>query len=610
MCATPKPTSLSSGFDSADSDLACADCHGETGTGGIGPNLHDMDFNSVAAFESIVRGGQGVMPAFAESDYSLSSLRNDFAYFTHDRLCSEPPEEELSCEATDDLLEPQLRRLTQTQFVNTITSVFGNDYSAVVGKVFEDGIPTIGMSNNANLLQINQINLENIYSSVEAVINQLLSNQLSACRTGSGNTCINNLAGQYGPLLWRRPLTSQEQLAITNSLGQIRNQGANRQQQITFVMRSLLLSPNFLFRTELGTLQDIMPGDTTDLNSYEIASLLAYSIWDSPPDQTLYQLAEENQLTSQQVIDQQVERMVDDARFATAMMQFYKDFLKIERVLHVEKLPEVGFTDEMRGKLLQSAELTLLDRLTADNPDIMDIFYGNEFYADNTIASLLGLNSSELSGTMSAVTMNSQERNGILTHPAFLSVHASEGGSGIVKRGVFVIKHMLCAHLGQPPNELTEQPLPEGIDPQTTSTRDLLQMQHSTQSACIGCHQVIDPAGFGFESYDTAGRYRTTEKNNVPIDSSGVLANVVANSIVFDDHIEYVDGLLFSEEMRTCVTRRLLESISGQDIPADSCELAVLRDGTNDGNVSIGDLMRTMMQLESMRMRSWGETGQ
>ena len=54
------------------------------------------------------------------------------------------------------------------------------------------------------------------------------------------------------------------------------------------LVKALLLSPNFLFRSELGTSDRPRTDALTD---FELASALSYLLWDTTPDDTLLDLA-------------------------------------------------------------------------------------------------------------------------------------------------------------------------------------------------------------------------------------------------------------------------------------------------------------------------------
>src|SRR5205814_10140659 len=90
----------------------------------------------------------------------------------------------------------------------------------------------------------------------------------------------------YGMRLFRRPVTTDEATTYATFLSD-QSKLDPAPTAVASLVRVMLLSPDFLYRTELGT---SVPGTVT-LNGYEIASLLSYSIADIPPDDTLMQEA-------------------------------------------------------------------------------------------------------------------------------------------------------------------------------------------------------------------------------------------------------------------------------------------------------------------------------
>jgi cytochrome c553 len=605
ICSAPKPAQLSTSFLSQSSGIACAGCHGNDGISGFAVDLPKLDFTqfSLSNFQNTVRNGKNSMPGFADSSnvYPQSALLNDYAYFAYDSLCGGGPNNSgLSCSSTNQLLSPKLRRLTKTQFANSIKSVFGGTYSDAVLPDFQDAIPTIGMSNDANALRIHEINMESVYWSVDAIVDQLLvqNTTVSSCVSSTSNTCLSTILDIQGRLLWRRPLTTVEKQSINTRVTNVRNAGGNKSAQVEFLLKSLMLSPNFLYRSEMGVLQN----GNVQLTAYEIASLLSYALWNSPPDDTLYGLAANNSLLQQATVESQITRMIVDSRFDQTLVSFYRDYLKLERVKTVNKLAEFNFTDVVRQSLLTSAEMSLVDQVANRDRDILNVLAVTQFYVNADIDDLVGLS---VTGTNQRLMTPPQgQRNTLLTHPAFLSVHSKEGASGIVKRGVYTLEQLLCQELGDPPPGVMEPPVPPDVNPNTTSTRDLLTMLHTSQVPCNSCHVHIDPAGFGYENYDAIGRFRTFEKQNVAIDASGIIDLDETAALIFSNNIEFTNALVSSPRVRACITKRFLENVAGETFEAGSCELGKFNEQLNTNQTSIRQLALALAKLESLRLRN------
>ena len=320
----------------------------------------------------------------------------------------------------------------------------------------------------------------------------------------------------------------------------------------------LLASPHLLYRTELGVLDESL----ASLTDYEIASALSYALWNGPPDDELFDIAAGGALHDEATLLSQVQRLTDDERYVEALTEFYIDYLKLDTLLTKTKLPSLGLTPEVRAALIAGAREDIRATFRQSGATLADPFASQAAHINSLTAPFFGMTSG--SAALQSVALPPSERHGVLTHPAFLSVHAGEGESGIVKRGVFTLEQLLCFGLGSPPDNVTPlTELPPGFDPANETSRRVLFVQHTSQAACIGCHQIIDPAGAGYENFDAAGRYRTTEKAaNLPIDASGEL-RIGEEVLTFANSVEYAQGLAGSQGLRSCLAERFATYLFG-----------------------------------------------
>ena len=74
------------------------------------------------------------------------------------------------------------------------------------------------------------------------------------------------------------------------------------------MVQALFLSPNFLYRSELGDNQNA--GAVTRLTDHELASALSYTLWDTAPDATLLDLAKQGTLRDKDVLVEQAKRLM------------------------------------------------------------------------------------------------------------------------------------------------------------------------------------------------------------------------------------------------------------------------------------------------------------
>jgi hypothetical protein len=191
-----------------------------------------------------------------------------------------------------------------------------------------------------------------------------------------------------------------------------------------------------------------------------------------------------------------------------------------------------------------------------------------------------------------------RQRGGLLTLGAVLASHAHPNESSPVKRGLFVRERLLCQELPSPPPDVDATP-PE-LDPNAT-TRERFG-QHSSDPACKGCHELIDPLGFGFEAYDGVGAFRATE-NGLPIDATGqvVLLEPGAAPAPFDGPHELAAILAQARTTNACAVHHWVRFTAGRDMThEDACTVETLTDQLVQGG---GDLHE--MFIDSVRIDSF-----
>ena len=588
----------------------CIGCHshqgyGVFGVGGFSFNVNAFTFSSKTQFtmnydSSTVQGlelfihNEMPSPGLCTDECAQNTAAYLWSFKASTPAAGTPPEMAASCESQGQLIEPQLRRLTEQQIQNSVTDIFGDIFEVNDWPEMKDGGSLLGMSYSADRLQMNSINTENLYKSSRRLVKKILADNsvINNCAQSSISNCITDTIADFGLQLWRRPLTASEINNLVNELSPF----TSNEEKLEFVFNYLLLNHNFLFRSEIGKINN----GVSDLTNYEIASALSYSVWNSTPDATLLALASQSSPLTESDIKSQIDRMILDSRANDAFLEIYKDYLKLDLVLTQDKLEELNFSPSIRNDTLNSAEMMLQDKIS-QNLNYMSIFLGNGYYVNNNIQSLFGLDG--FSSNLEISYSDASERDGILNHPAFLAGHSTLASSGIVQRGVFTLEQILCNDIPKAPDNVASIEAPSHVNPETTSTRELLQITHSAQEQCRSCHQFIDPAGFGYENFDNLGQYRTIEKDVVPIDASGELS-VGSEVLSYSNSAEYSRALANSLQMKQCVSQRFLEHYIGKTLEADSCELSAYRSILGESNQGVIDLIYSLIKLESFSKRT------
>ncbi|HYP14223.1 MAG TPA: DUF1588 domain-containing protein, partial [Bryobacteraceae bacterium] len=117
------------------------------------------------------------------------------------------------------------------------------------------------------------------------------------------------------------------------------------------------------------------------------------------------------------------------------------------------------------------------------------------------------------------VTLDGTKRSGLLTQGAILTVSSYPTRTSPPVRGKWVLENLLGAAPPPPPPDVPV--LDESKDGGSLSLRARLE-QHRKDPSCSPCHNQMDPIGFGLESYDAVGAWRTHD-GPVAIDTSGTL---------------------------------------------------------------------------------------
>lgn len=123
------------------------------------------------------------------------------------------------------------------------------------------------------------------------------------------------------------------------------------------------------------------------------------------------------------------------------------------------------------------------------------------------------------------------------------------------------------------------------------STRQRFQ-QHTSDSSCAACHNLMDPIGFAFEHFDAAGRWRDVDSGK-PVDDAGALALTDV-----DGPVQGVNALaarlIASPQVRTCVATQWFRWAfgRGQETSDDLCTIGALSAALGDADGDLRSLAR------------------
>lgn len=462
-----------------------------------------------------------------------------------------------------------LRRLTHSQYNNTVRDLLGDHSRPADRFPAEDFVN--GFKNQLRMQGMPPLLAELYSASAERLASNAFRagdiNGLIPCQPASAQdaSCRDRFVRAFGRRAFRRPLADIEVQRYTALFSAQSAKTGQFLEGARVVMEAMLQSPKFLFHVEAG------PGGR--FRDYEIASRLSYFLWDTMPDQPLFDAAARGELRTPQGIERAARRMLANSRARQAVDEFFTQWLRFDGVLSAVKdrrrYPQ--FTPELAAMMVEETRM-LLGNLVWNDSNFMEAFTAEYSFVNSDLAAVYGLPAP--SGEFALVKFPGElRRAGLLGHGSFLAATAGPTETSPTARGIFVREQLLCQHVPSPPPGVnTDLPEPSAEKPMTRRERLLM---HIENPSCSSCHRLMDPIGFGLENYDAVGQWRDRESIRIGqrtiglgIDSKGEIAGL-ANS-VFSDTRQLGRVLADSPTCQECVAKQIFRYAFGRmETPAD-----------------------------------------
>lgn len=335
----------------------------------------------------------------------------------------------------------------------------------------------------------------------------------------ANDVCAKRVISTLAQRAYRRPPTAAE----IDDLMTFYQDGKNRgfEYGVGRAIERMLAGPEFLFLV-VEQPAGVASGEIFNLTDYELATQLSFFLWSSIPDDELLALAESGQLSTPEVLDQQVRRMLDDPRSESLVGNFAAQWLQLRKLNVVspntDLFPYVD--DNLTDAFRTETEMFFEYNLRNDRP-LLELLRADYTFVNEQLAQHYDIEN-VYGSHFRKVLLPDSERGGLLGHGSVLTVTSYPNRTAPVIRGKWILENIL----GAPP------PPPPANVPGLRSKNDsgqILNMrqqmeQHRANPVCASCHKVMDPLGFALENYDAIGKWRTVDAaSNSLIDSSGTL---------------------------------------------------------------------------------------
>ena len=492
-----------------------------------------------------------------------------------------------------------MRRLNRFEYNNTVRDLLGDTSNPA--SAFPTEEIRLGFDNNATALQVSPALVEQYMTAAETLANTAVTTNMKALvscdpAAAGADACARTFIDEFGTKAYRRKLSADE----ATTMKQVFDVGAKTDfvSGVRLVIETMLQSAPFLYRIEFGAAPKSAE-QVVKLTSWEMASRLSYLLWESMPDDELLAAAAADKLTDQSDITTQVTRMMQDAKAHDVFAHFHQQWLKLDQMTNLDTDATVfpKFTNDLVPLMAEETRRFLDYVVWQGGGKLEDLLTSPVSFLNAKLSGYYGVSGVSGSG-FSQVNLDPATNAGFLTKGGLMAMLGKANQTAPVQRGKFVREQLLCMPLQPPPANIMIKP-PEVST--TLSTRERFAA-HRTQPLCANCHDLMDPIGLGFENYDGAGHYRTTE-NGKTIDASGqVLQSDIDGT--FDGAVDLAKRLAASDQVRDCVATSWFRYAYGRaETSEDVCTLAVVNQKFAEAKYDLKALLVSLTETDAFLYR-------
>jgi hypothetical protein len=425
------------------------------------------------------------------------------------------------------------RRINRAEYENTIRDLFGVKI-AVADLLPADGGGGEGFDTTGNALFTSTIHIEQYMAAADRVLDTIFaekpksSPEIKAARAQlfpgfsvpahkRTRQQAEKVITNFEHLAFRRPSSRDEVDQALALFDRIFNRGDGFLPAIRLALKSVLISPNFLFLAEPEPEQrGIQP-----LAAAPLASKLSYFLWSSMPDEELLRVAESGELLQTNVYRAQIKRMLADRKADALGERFAMQWLEIDRLgsevnPDAKKFPE--FTADLREAMRREVASTFNYIVRNDRP-LTDLLDSDYTFVNERLAQIYGL-SGVKGEQFQKVALSAKSRGGVTGMAAVHALTSFPLRTSPVLRGRWVLEALLGEKVPPPPPDVPALEA-SAKDAKDLPLREQLKI-HRAKAECASCHDKMDPLGFGLENFDNLGRWRDTDRG-LALDTTGTL---------------------------------------------------------------------------------------
>ena len=297
------------------------------------------------------------------------------------------------------------------------------------------------------------------------------------------------------------------------------------------VLTAPLLKPEAVYRLELGA-GPLDEHGRRRLSRGEILTALTQTLFEGRPPSAIQVLrAKANvELGTREEVAELVGTLLEGPRPNGRLLVFFDEYFDYKKAVGVFKDVPSGIGGFNAPVLVRETERLISSIVNSDRDVLIQLLTTNQGFVEPQVANVVSTHRiynlpADFKPTKGPVHFESDERAGILTQPAWLVAHSTNFDNDPVRRGKWVLEHLLGGVVPEVPVTVNAMVSRD----QTRTLRDRLETVR-TEAYCWKCHQQMNQLGLPFENYDQFGRFRLRELDGL-VDTTGA---IVTEGPIFD----------------------------------------------------------------------------
>ncbi len=506
-----------------------------------------------------------------------------------------------------ELLEGQdsrFPRLSHAQWENTVRDLLHlSDITGLSGNFIDDPIAG-GFDNQGATFEVSATLWGDYQRASESVAELVLTDPdvLAGIVPADTGQSIEDRARQFvtefGRRAYRRPLTDAE---VDVYVSAFMGAGVNYtdlddfEAGVHLTLQMMLQSPYFVYR--------VIDGDEDEdgripLDGWQRASRLSYALWNTMPDDELFDAAEAGSLDTPEGMAAQARRMLDHPYARDMVDDYHHQLLQLDKYLDQYRDPDFfpDFDPAIGAVMQEEARMFIKDIIFDREEGYAELLTSTHTFANDALAEVYGLPPTG-GDTLVEVQLDPARRSGLLTRSGFLMSRSYQVDPDPIHRGAFISFELMCNNQPAIPDDVTS--------PEPDPTKTNRQRVHDHTEVCgAGCHTVlINPAGFAFENYDATGAWRDID-NGQTVDAADAFS-FDGEDQAFENAVEFSQLMADSHQAHACYSRHLLEYLHGRKHrEADEGELTRLGEASQSGDLNIREIIVDLVTSDDfLRLR-------